>query len=197
MKAMPLSVAKAIYKAEYWDKVHGDVLPAGPDLCGFDIAVNSGVGRQHSFHAALQDLKPLEYVKAHCKKRLSFLRGLRTFSTFGTGWTRRVADVEASSTKMVLQAQGTPEASIKQTLLDTGQSSSTKSKAQATATAAPGGAAATQAPTLPDVSQIDASTTAGLIFLGLVILGVTAFFAYRAYVNHHRAKAFAEAAKEV
>lgn len=36
---------RAIYKRLYWDRVHGDKLPIGLDLCVFDAAVNSGVGQ--------------------------------------------------------------------------------------------------------------------------------------------------------
>lgn len=34
-----------IYELQYWDKVCGDELPKGIDLCVFDAAVNSGTGR--------------------------------------------------------------------------------------------------------------------------------------------------------
>lgn len=36
---------KEIYKTQYWDKVDGDQLPLGVDLCVFDAAVNSGPSR--------------------------------------------------------------------------------------------------------------------------------------------------------
>ena len=49
MRDLPLSVAKAIYKSQYWDKIKGDTLisydlPVTADKM-FDAAVNVGVGR--------------------------------------------------------------------------------------------------------------------------------------------------------
>ena len=34
-----------IYKKNYWDRVKGDQLPSGLDLCVFDFGVNAGTGR--------------------------------------------------------------------------------------------------------------------------------------------------------
>ena len=45
IKNMTKDRAKEIYKADYWDKVKGDDLPVGLDLCVFDLAVNGGIGR--------------------------------------------------------------------------------------------------------------------------------------------------------
>lgn len=127
VRSMPLSVAKAIYKARYWDVVHGDDLPDGVDLCTFDPAVNSGIGRGGPWMAAGLGIKWQGYVdlyiqakaskdlpkaiKAACSKRRSFLQGLKTWSVFGKGWGSRVSDVEAQSVTMALKAAGktTPE----------------------------------------------------------------------------------------
>src|SRR5882757_3410774 len=45
VRAMPLEVAKDIYRAKYWDAMDCDDLPAGVDYCVFDYGVNSGIGR--------------------------------------------------------------------------------------------------------------------------------------------------------
>jgi len=45
MKDMPLEDVFSIYKDDYWDRVRGDELPSGVDLCVFDWAVNSGVSQ--------------------------------------------------------------------------------------------------------------------------------------------------------
>jgi lysozyme family protein len=197
MKTLPLSAAKAIYRAEYWEKVKGDSLPAGPDLCNFDFAVNSGVSRANSYHAAMPKLAPVDYVKAYCKKRLAFVQSLKTWGTFGKGWARRIASVEAVGVKMALQASGEDAEAVKKELQKEAKKASTKSKAQATTSASTAGGSATTAPSLPDVSTLDTSTTAGLIVVGIVVACVVGYFAYRAYINHQRSQAYAGAAKEV
>lgn len=104
----------AIYKFLYWDRVKGDELPAGVDYCVFDFAVNSGVNRAARFLqravGVLEDgqLGPITLkaanamgadclVDAVCNARMTFLKGLNTFGTFGKGWTRRVEDVRAKA----------------------------------------------------------------------------------------------------
>ena len=47
----------AIYKFQYWDRVQGDLLPAGLDYAVFDFAVNSGVGRASKYLQAVPDIR--------------------------------------------------------------------------------------------------------------------------------------------
>lgn len=106
-----------IYRVGYWGPIRGEQLPAGVDLAVFDYGVNSGPSRaakalQASVGAsvdgkvglqtvtAANSRDPVATVQAVCARRLSFLRGLGTFSTFGRGWTKRVADVEAKGVVM-------------------------------------------------------------------------------------------------
>lgn len=115
--------AAEIYRSDYWDRVRGDDLPAGVDLVAMDGAVNSGVSRGAKWIqkavgvtadgqvgpqtlAALSGSDALAVIKKACALRMSFLRGLGTWSTFSKGWSRRVASVEAEGTRLALEAQG-------------------------------------------------------------------------------------------
>jgi lysozyme family protein len=106
-----------IYRAGYWDKCHCDELPAGVDYAVFDAAVNSGPGRGAKWLqgavGAKQDggigPKTLTKVKEHkpvhiidniCDRRLTFLRSLANWATFGKGWNRRVEGVRSSAIPM-------------------------------------------------------------------------------------------------
>ncbi len=100
VKAMPLSVAKEIYRERYWDAVAGDTLPAGLDLAVFDFAVNSGVSRSLSYLKLYRTNDPTESAQRICDERLRFLRGLKTWPTFGKGWERRVVDVRKTALAM-------------------------------------------------------------------------------------------------
>lgn len=195
VRAMPKSVAIEIYRQKYWAKMGCDERPAGVDFVDFDLGVNSGVGRTAQFRKVLdpQKLSPVAYVKAQCAKRLSFLHALRTWSVFGKGWGRRVADVEAFGVKMALAADGKETAPV----LKKEASKATK-KAVAHTTAAGGSVAApaSQAPSMPDVSSVDTSSKAGLIFLGLIVAGVIAYFVWNAVQNAHRSAAYSAASKE-
>lgn len=45
MKSLPVDVAQAIYKRQYWDAVRADELPESVRYAVFDGAVNSGVSQ--------------------------------------------------------------------------------------------------------------------------------------------------------
>jgi lysozyme family protein len=115
----PLMVGP-LYKRKYWDACHADELISGLDYCVFDAAVNSGVGRAvkllQSCVGATPDggygsitnalvkkaeQEPAKLIEAYCAKRLEFLQSLRTFETFGKGWTRRVEEVKAEALRML------------------------------------------------------------------------------------------------
>jgi lysozyme family protein len=106
-----------IYETRYWDVVQGDKLPPGVDYVVYDGAVNSGPSQSVKWLqralgsrydgaidgrigpatlAAVEDHPNHDaLVRAICDRRLAFLQALRTWSTFGRGWQRRVDDVRA------------------------------------------------------------------------------------------------------
>jgi lysozyme family protein len=117
MRALTPEVVKPFYKQMYWDKIRGDDLPSGVDYAAYDLAVNSGTGRAAKYLQriagvpddgaigpksidAIKALDPEETVTALCEMRLSFLKALPTWETFGKGWGKRVADVEQKATNM-------------------------------------------------------------------------------------------------
>jgi lysozyme family protein len=104
VKAMPLSVAKDIYKSKYWDKMFCDQLPSGVDYCTFDYGVNSGVGRALKVKTSFAGRSPEATIIAMCDERLNFLRQLKTWPVFGNGWSKRVSDVRAFSLQLAKTA---------------------------------------------------------------------------------------------
>jgi lysozyme family protein len=114
MRALTPDAVAPLYQANYWNRVKADNLPAGVDYCVFDAAVNSGVSRAVKWLqtaagtaadgaigpatlSAVEAQQPDVLVKAYCATRLKFLQGLPTWETFGKGWGRRVAEVEAAA----------------------------------------------------------------------------------------------------
>ena len=106
-----------VYRTGYWDVCQGDQLPVGVDYATFDLAVNSGPGRAARFLQSALGLAPsgpisqsnIDSIAGHssvalinsvCDQRLAFLQSLKTFPTFGKGWTRRVAGVRQQALDM-------------------------------------------------------------------------------------------------
>ena len=114
MKDLTHEDVEPIYKKNYWDRVKGDDLPEGLDLCIFDFAVNAGPGRAAKFIQRLVkttvdggigpntlnciDDHVIHYVVSttidqYQSERQNYYESLSTFETFGRGWTRRVNEV--------------------------------------------------------------------------------------------------------
>ena len=129
VRDMSVNEAKSIYRAKYWDAQRCDDLPSGVDYAVFDYGVNSGIGRSAKVLqrvlgarvdgaigdatielASQKDAK--ETVNAICDERMAFLRRLRTFPVFGTGWTRRVREVRARGVEMAASAVPPPSADV-------------------------------------------------------------------------------------
>lgn len=117
VRALTVAKVTPIYKMQYWDKIQGDLLPEGLDYAVFDYAVNSGPGKAArdlqrvlgvkqdgsigiNTLAAVrsQDLQTL--INKYMDRRLAFLKGLKTWKTFGRGWKIRVDGVRAAALKM-------------------------------------------------------------------------------------------------
>lgn len=145
LKKLTKEQAATCYRRQYWDAVAGSELPDGIDLCVFDFAVNSGPSRAakylQSVVGAPQDGRvgpaTLAAVRAKmlatvihdlCDKRMAFLKGLKTWKTFGKGWSRRVTDVRSEALKMAAP-QSTTSKPIETSV------SSPKTEAQSTAPA--------------------------------------------------------------
>ena len=118
VRAMPVAVAKDIYRSKYWAAMRCDELPPGVDYAVFDYGVNSGIGRAgkvlrrltalpgdaseitRDVIAAARGREAKALIDAICDERLQFLEGLRTWAVFGNGWGRRVREVRATALAM-------------------------------------------------------------------------------------------------
>ena len=119
MKDLLVEDVAPIYKKGYWDKMKGDDLPGGLDLCVFDFGVNAGPGRAAKFLQSMigttvdggigpntlakveeyvRENGEHETVKKFQEMRQKYYEQLSTFATFGKGWTRRVEE----TTKLAL-----------------------------------------------------------------------------------------------
>ncbi|WP_029354088.1 glycoside hydrolase family 108 protein [Bosea sp. 117] len=116
---------EAIYRAQYWDAVRADALPAGLDYCVFDAAVNSGPAQAAKWLqrglgvavdgiigeatlAAVSDRPVVALIEGTCERRLAMLRALSTWSSFGKGWSRRVAEVRVAAKAMAGRDEPAP-----------------------------------------------------------------------------------------
>ena len=121
MKDLEFSDVAPIYKQNYWDRCKCDSLPNGVDLCVFDMGVNAGTGRGARFLqkcvGAVSDgavgpntLRQVDewiamrgeedLITDYSERRRDYYKRLKTFSTFGRGWIRRVDETEVEALKL-------------------------------------------------------------------------------------------------
>lgn len=108
MRNFPVEEARRIARAEYWDKVRADDVPDALRFDLFDGAYNSGPPQaikwlQRAAGAdddgiigpktltAVRAANPHLLAKRYNGHRLQFMTDLKTWPTFGRGWTRRIA----------------------------------------------------------------------------------------------------------
>ena len=122
MKDLTVEDVAPIYQKNYWNRVRGDDLPAGLDLCVFDFGVNAGTGRSAKFLQRLVgttvdggigpatigavnayvQIEGIEAtIEAFQNSRQEYYESLSTFETFGRGWTRRVTETTQSAMKLI------------------------------------------------------------------------------------------------
>ena len=122
MKDLLVEDVAPIYKKGYWDKMKGDELPNGLDLCVFDFGVNAGPGRSAKYLQTMIGTvadggigpntlaKLREYVEEtglakaidnFQEARQDYYEKLSTFATFGKGWTRRVDETTQLAKMMI------------------------------------------------------------------------------------------------
>lgn len=122
MKDLEVEDVAPIYRKNYWDRIKADDLPSGLDLCVFDFGVNAGTGRAAKYLQSLvgatadgaigpNTLKTVEVyvqiegieatIEAYQKNRQGYYEKLKTFETFGRGWTRRNNETTEAALKMV------------------------------------------------------------------------------------------------
>lgn len=94
VKAMPLAVAEDIYAKHYAQPLKYNELPAGVDYAVLDYGINSGVGRARKVYASVtkDTSDPVKIINKIYDERETFLKGLKTFPTFGRGWLRRTSE---------------------------------------------------------------------------------------------------------
>lgn len=125
LRKLTVDQAAIVYRKQYWDAVLGAELPSGLDYAVFDFGVNSGPAR------AVRELQKLigakvdglvgpqtlaavrtanidELIDDLCARRLAYVRSLKTWPTFGKGWTSRIAGVRKLALAMARQQPNAP-----------------------------------------------------------------------------------------
>jgi lysozyme family protein len=105
MRNLPLTTALRIYREDYWDRIKADQLPDHLRFHVFDAAVNSGPGQavkwlQRAAGVAQDGVigpktmsaATMVTVAQYSAIRLRFMTDLPTWTSFGKGWARRIAD---------------------------------------------------------------------------------------------------------
>jgi lysozyme family protein len=108
IKALTRDGAKAIYQRDFWSVVHADELHPAVAYQMLDFAVNSGIGTAVRYFqraldvaddghwgpvsaAAAKAMSTSDQIMRLNAERLDFMRKLKTWGSFGSGWAGRIA----------------------------------------------------------------------------------------------------------
>ena len=109
IKALTVAQAKKIYFEDFWLKLGGESFHKAVMYQLFDAAINHGMSRSIKFLQKTVDTKPdgifgpkteAAALKADLNdvlilfiaERLDFMNDIKTWATYGRGWSQRVAD---------------------------------------------------------------------------------------------------------
>jgi len=187
----------AIYRKNYWDAVKGDTLAYGVDLATWDFGVNSGPARARKYLLQVVGGPDEETVKRLCAKRLSFVRGLTTWKTFGKGWSNRIADIEARGVKMALSAKPGSAKSVEAALkAEASKAQSAEAVQKDTALASGAAGAISGGSVAVDPSTADQWASLALLGVAALAVGVMVYLAVKSRHNKARAEAYKRVAAE-
>jgi len=187
VRQITIEEAERLFYEEYWVACGGPGLALGVDLATYDASVNSGVARGRKWLMASIGGPDHETVKRICAKRLSFMQGLAIWKTFGKGWARRVADIEAKGVAWALAAAN-DSAAVQQRLEDEASTARGTSKKQTAGAGGAGGGALIGAEQAAQAGDWIAAAIA------LLAIAALAYLIMRAIVNKRRADAYAREA---
>jgi uncharacterized protein (TIGR02594 family) len=124
LKNMTRAQAKAIYRKDYWDPIMAGRMPAGVGYAVFDFNLHSGSGNAITILqqvlggiavdgevgpetlGAIHAADPSDLIDRLLDRRMAFLKQLRTWRSFGRGWTNRLNKVRREALSMVEPIQG-------------------------------------------------------------------------------------------
>lgn len=215
VRQISASEIEAIYRQKYWNLLKGDQMPAGVGYVVFDGGVNSGVSRSVKWLqmalapyytgvvdgligpatiAAVNDHPNHDALIARiCDIRMKFLRALKTFKTFGRGWTARVAGVLAVGQAWATGAEAPPVAfmaGMQAKALET-DAKSAPPKALGDAAAGGGSVGTVIAQAIDQITPYATSQFVANVIVGLTIAGIVVTaggLAYRFWAARKKAE---------
>lgn len=184
VKGITTTEAELLFVDEFWLPIGGERLAIGVDLAAYDAAVNSGVSRGRKWLLASVGGSDIETIKRLCAKRLSFLQALKIWRSFGRGWGRRVADIQAKAIAWSLAATAAPPVVAEQLDAEAAKKDAVAQRqtvGSATATAGGG--------TVVAVDQSQQATDWVLAGIGVLIALGAVYLIWRAILNRQQAAA--------
>jgi lysozyme family protein len=198
IKNLTLKQAGLIYREEYWGKVGANAMPVGVDLVAFDAAVNSGVPRAKRWYAETRQPEPVPTIQRFCARRLAFMQSLKAFGTFGRGWTKRVARIEATAVTWALAALGRSPGAIRDELVTHATTARAESKKQARNATVSGGGTTAGAGSATQATDLATPEIVAAVLLIVIIGGlITAVLIHRSRAKRAVARAYAEEAATI